>query len=172
MSRGCQVFIFGCYCCAFMLLRHSPASTLKQMPPAPDWRCLILGGESVPPLECQERFVASSILPSSPSTASCLWKGLVGLCSSSTAPRRARSALPDGNSALLTSCTSTCSAPRLLLQGCPVLVCFSLAYFGKLCFCSSSSVLGPASLYVKNPKSYSAQYSSNHINTSLWVTGG
>lgn len=77
--------------------------------------------------------VASSSLPC-PALSPACGRGLVGLCSSRTAPRRARSALPNGNSAPFTSCTSTRGTAGLLPQGSPGHICFSLVCFGKLCF--------------------------------------
>lgn len=139
------------------LMRYSPASTLRETPRAPDWRCWCWEGTVFHLWSARNVGVASCSLPPSPSTQCCLWEG-------------------SGGAVLQQDCSQLYShsvPPHVLLQGCPAPVCFSLLCLGNLCcLCCTSSVLGLASLYLKNPKSRSAQRSSDHTNTYLWMTGG
>lgn len=113
------------------LMSYSSDSTLRQIPPAA--RLVMLGGESVPPLECQESWCCF-LQPSLPSTEPCLWKGSGGAVLQQNCSQESQSALPNGNSAPFTSCTSTRGTTGLLPQGSPGHICFSLVCFGKLCF--------------------------------------
>lgn len=117
MYRGCQVFLSSCYCCAFMAREIQSCFHAETNPSFTRLEVFGTGRGDCPTFGVSGMLVLlpPTFLPHPALTPAC-GKGLVGLCSSRTAPRRVRSALPNGNLALFTSCTSTRGTARLLLQ--------------------------------------------------------
>lgn len=148
------MFLSSCYCCAFMADEVQSCLHAER-----NVSCIRLEVFDAGRGQCSTSGVAGMLvlLPpaflTQPLVLLC-GRSQVGLCSSRTAPKRVPFLM---GIQLYSHVVQPGSCSRA------VPVCFSFVCLAKLCFLPllQEFSLGPTSLYVKNPKSHSAQHSSD-----------